>query len=223
MLLNPGARRLTHAIKQPTVASVLNGTNFAAQSGRPLNTLVTLNFWQSACPEHEESNAFARLRDLRFTPFMGRPQKRLGMEAVQPTYVWSLENPSGVHGHWLVHIPEERRALFSQKLPGWFAEVTGGNVAEGALHIEEVYNPVGLVKYMLKGMDEVWAKTYKIAPEEQGPVVGKRAGTSRNIGKTARARAVERGEIAPLRRIFQPRPKLLGALDNSHQNEAARA
>ena len=140
MLHNPGASRLTHAIKRPSVACVLNGTNFAALNGLPLNTLITLNFWQSACPEEKASAAFAWLRDFRFTPFMRRPLKRLGIKGVQPTYVWALENPSGVHGHWLVHVPEERKDIFAERLPLWFAEVTGGAVPEGALHIREAHN-----------------------------------------------------------------------------------
>ncbi|MBG1233968.1 hypothetical protein [Aestuariivirga litoralis] len=204
MLRNYGAKRLSHAIKQPSIARAFNGTNFASAKGLPLNLLVTFNFWQADCPLEDVAAKFAWIRDARFTPFMRRPLKRHALEGTPPTYIWCLENPTGlqVHGHWLIHAPSNRRELLIERLPLWFKEIVTGPLREDALHFQDVTNPVGMTKYMMKGADELWAKTYGIRAEDQGPIIGKRAGTSLNIGRTERARWVERGEIQPLRRLF---------------------
>jgi hypothetical protein len=206
MVINPGASRTTHAIKQVSIARVLNGVNFAQRQSLPLNTAVTINLWQTHCPEGQESAAFARLRDTRFTPFIRREQKKIGSPGVPPTYVWTLENVGGVHCHWLLHIPRHRFALFAEKLPLWIEAVTGGITDKSCIHIQEAHNPVGKAKYILKGADPFWATTYNIDAIDQGPVIGKRAGTSENIGKAARLGAVRRGEAPPLARINRKRP-----------------
>jgi hypothetical protein len=223
MVRNPGSRRITHTIKQGSIARALNAVNFAKSKGMPLNVSITINFWQTRCPEGEESMQFARLRDARFTPFIRRELKKIGSPGVAPTFIWTLENTCGVHGHWLVHVPPERFHLLCDKLPRWLESVTGGPFDEGCIHIQKAHNPVGKAKYILKGADPFWAATYNIRPEDQGPIVGKRAGTSLNIGKAARLEAVQRGEARPLGRINRKRPIPVNPHASSHLPVMIRA
>jgi hypothetical protein len=209
MLCNPGRYRVSHHIKQPTVAAILNAVNLAREKGLPLNYMVTLNFSKTNCPEEAVSEIFALLRDNHCTPYLRRPQKRRGLDGVQHTYVWTLENHNGVHGHWLVHLPEGRDGLFMEKLPLWLEKVTGGVICPSAIDIRPAHNAVGAAKYMLKGINPIWASTYGIEASEQGRIVGKRGGTSRNVCKTERLRCVERGEVQPLRRTFRKPSRIL--------------
>lgn len=93
-----------------------------------------------------------------------------------------------------------------EKLPLWLERVAGAVNCPTAIDVRPAYNPVGFAKYMLKGIDPIWAGTYNIEANEQGRIIGKRGGTSRNICKEERLRCVERGEVLPLRRLFRKAP-----------------
>jgi hypothetical protein len=85
-------------------------------------------------------------------------------------------------------MPDGRLDDFLSRLPSWLQAVTGGPFNIQALHHESAYNPKGLRKYLLKGVDPAYAAFCQIEHVPQGIVIGKRSGFSRSLGPTARQR-----------------------------------
>jgi hypothetical protein len=204
-------RRQSRVIRQPAAANLLNAVNLAQAKGLPLNQLVTINLRNAAVGVEDASRLLAGLRDDHMNPWLRRPQRRQGLPGVQPTFVWSIENPDFVHIHMLVHVPAARLEAFHERMALWVAEAFGIDNDPVAYHARDAYGPPGAAKYMIKGLDPVAARLYGVQPSEQGLVVGKRCGFSENIGPTERRRCVERGEVASLRRVFRQRAASVAA------------
>ena len=109
-----------------------------------------------------------------------------------------------VHVHWPVHLPIGRERDFEQCLWCWFEIVTGGFDAATGIHINQVDDKIGLRTYILKGAQGMWAKFYGAYAAPQGLILGRRAGTSHNLGPKAR-RALDREMRIDRRRNLQRR------------------
>ena len=201
MLTTQSANRTSHVIGQRPAANLLNAINLAERLGLPLTQFITINFSRTHYTADTVSAAFRSILKP-FGRWMRTPKRRAGFSAVQPAYVWVVENHGGcLHVHWLVHVPEKRLAVLAAKLPAWVSRETGG-LTSGAIHFEDVDRPHGAGKYICKGIDPRFAPLYRIDFEYQGPVVGKRSGFTENLGPTARKRHVEAGVVAPLNRVY---------------------
>lgn len=82
----------------------------------------------------------------------------------------------------MLHVPEGRLAAFEREMVAWVAKYTGQPLAHAALDIRPVYNPHGLRKYMLKGLDPVYGNLYRVRTVPQGRILGKRMGYTKNLG-----------------------------------------
>lgn len=89
--------------------------------------------------------------------------------------------------HWLVHIPRGLVREFESVLPVWLTATVGDFDSSAVLH-RPIYNITGAKRYLLKGMDPHFARLWQINPVDQGKVIGKRSGFSRNLGPAARSR-----------------------------------
>ncbi len=174
---------VTHWIGRKAGRTLMHSARTAAALGRPLNTCVTINFWQLGSTWETVFEDFRRLRADWFVPWSdyspkGHPQNGT------PTWVYAHENESDlVHTHWMVHIHPANRARFAKKLEQRLCKYFGRKVLpEGTLLIENIYNAEGLKKYLAKNLRPVFAEKWNIESEEGGPIARRRADASRNLG-----------------------------------------
>lgn len=194
-------KRKSHYINRKPAANLLHAVNLAERLGRPLNYLATINFTHTSCPSDEVSGCFEKLRDNYFTPWLRRCSRRLPI-AGPPTFIWVIENANGhLNAHWLVHLPQGRTNDFKVRLPIWLAKVAGGVKTDKAIDIKRALTPKGAAKYMVKGMDPVYAPLYRIEASEQGLVHGNRSNFSRCLGPSVRKRLQAEGKMPPTSRI----------------------
>ncbi len=159
----------------------------AEHIGLPLNRMVTLNFKDTTCPEHLVSRRFPQLRDNYFGKWLAR---KGGGYNRPPAYIWSIENANGcINVHWLLHAPPGRLRDFQARLPGWFRAVAGEVTSNKSIHERTAPTPQGAAKYMSKGI-----------------VHGKRAGTSKALGPSARRHLEDNGQMPRSVRRFRPFP-----------------
>jgi hypothetical protein len=65
-------------------------------------------------------------------------------------------------------------------------EIEGGPTDERAIKIQPAYDPLGKLRYNLKGIDPKYARELGVHASDQGVLDGKRAGCTENIGARAR-------------------------------------
>jgi len=150
--------------------------------------MVTLNFTAMDSHPSVVSALFRKLLSQRFAPWLRRTAKV--RTKTEPTYVWALEAAGGqLAVHWLVLIPSEIRAAFEEKLGSWTNEISGGEADETAVDVRPISNLLGARKYILKGTEPNYAALLKINHVNQGEVIGKRAGASKNLSHFQRRKA----------------------------------
>lgn len=198
------SRRRSSFINRKPASNIVRAVSVADAIGLPLNQFVTLNFGHTTCPSGLVSEQFELLRDNHFVPWLRR--KATGLRT-PPAYVWSIESRGEYpHVHWVVHIPDERIASFRALLPKWLAAVVPTVTCNSAVHVRDVPRPQGLAKYLIKGIDPVYARFFRIRHEPQGIVLGKRAGTSKSLGPSVRRRLQDEGKIQSTPRKFRAFP-----------------
>ncbi|MEA1619214.1 hypothetical protein SOQ14_09830 [Erythrobacter sp. T5W1-R] len=153
--------------------------------GRPFNRFLTVH-WEAAGLKDREAMAAT-------TAFLKYLREWLGGATA---YIWTRENGGGKgsHLHILAHYPESRKA--SGRLPmRWVERITGNPYKRGVIFSEPIAaarqpnsalyaeNLHVVLAYILKGLEPDAAVSLGIEHEYGGRVIGKRCGTSRNIGK----------------------------------------
>lgn len=169
----------------------------AGSLGMPLNQYVTLNFALTDIPADKAVDAFRALRNL-FIKWARRPRMGAG-PAFTPTFAYAFENARdkkpvmslgadhNLHVHWLVHVPPQRQTEFGMVLYEWLDSLCTRPSAKGAIDLAPtVLQTKSLRGYLLKGSAPEWCEHFGASPSEQGLVLGRRTGTSRNLGPAAR-------------------------------------
>jgi hypothetical protein len=198
--------RVSHHIQRKPASNLIHAIRVAQALKTPLNQFVTINFAHTRCPPALVSQQFEKLRDNYFCPWLRR-SKRPRARVKPPAYVWVVENAGGCAAvHWLVHIPKGRVTDFKKRLVDWLAVIAGEVSCVSALHVRHARRPLGAGKYMLKGMDPVYAPFFRIRYEAQGVVHGKRSGFSRGLGPTARRKIQTAGLLPMAKRRFRVWP-----------------
>lgn len=190
-------------------SNLWHAPKLAEAIGYPFTHFITANLQNAGCPAERASERFRHEVLAPFRKWVTRPGLGAGWALAPATYAWVLENTAivGVHVHWAVHIPAGGEAAFLAALKGWLQTACGGTLREIDLDVTDVHNARGLSLYMLKGGLPVVADFFKAAHEPQGVIVGKRSGTSLNIGASVKRdlRAVGLYPHAQ-RRFAAPRP-----------------
>ncbi len=202
--------RTSRHINRKPASNFIHAIRVAAALETPLNQFVTFNFTRTCCPSKLVSQQFEKLRDNFFCPWLRR-SKRVRARAKPPAYVWVIENAGGcLNVHWLVHIPKGRVRDFRQRLTDWLAAVAGEIECTSAIHVRHAPRPIGAGKYMLKGIDPLYAPFFRIRHVAQGVVYGKRSGFSRGLGPMVRKKIQATG-LLPAKRRFRawPQPSAL--------------
>jgi hypothetical protein len=187
-------RQSKHINRTPAV-NIHHATRYAERRGLPLNTFVTVNFTELGISSGA-SRMLRRLLSQRFSPWLRRSAPVRPRPT--PTYVWAIENTtSTIAAHWLVHIPNGAKQAFGKKLVSWLRDLAGVEPQPKSIQVKRVYNVIGARRYILKGINPIWAAHLGVRPSNQGLINGKRTGFSRNLGPTAR----RAGGYAPRRSV----------------------
>jgi hypothetical protein len=196
--------RPSRHLRENEARRVIDAACFAVCIGRPLNRHITihLNRAKVSC-----SHSF-------ITRFLKHAGDWLRYRAdIAPHYVWVLENPpgGGLNVHILIHVPTAHVADFNRAQRRWI-KMSGALNRPGVLRSSDIWysdfsrglQPYlcdglwGILKYLLKGLAPESAERLGIAPQDEGPVHGKRSGCSEALG--------------PARRWVQERPRPASAV-----------
>ena len=182
---NEGVFTIAQYIGRKAATSLLHSARTAEQKwNRPLNWMITINFWQLGSSAETIFTDFAELREKwfarwsRYAPKSGQPKNGT------PTYTYVHEATHGQpHTHWLVHLHPGVESEFGIKLLKWIERRWQlDQVPDGAVQITRVHNAEGAKLYLAKGMDPHLAQFWRIRPENTGYIANRKAGTSRNLG-----------------------------------------
>jgi hypothetical protein len=171
----------------------------AERIGLPLTHHITINFSLTEIAPQDATTAFQKLRLSHFNKWAARPCRGAG-EVFTPAHAYCFENerdgvafdiiepgaPHNVQVHWLAHIPHARLHDFEMRVWGWVDTVGGRISPAGAIDIGPIFHEKGLRRYLLKGIAEPWAAQFGAAYKPQGLIIGRRSGTSINLGRAAR-------------------------------------
>lgn len=185
----------------------------------PLNTLLTINFSHTTIAPQNAVPAFGRWRNSHFGKWARRPQKGKG-KPFEPTYAYWFENkrgaevydeigdglPHNVHVQMYAHVPVDRFFDLRGRAFEWLDFIADGMSAAQAVKINLVTTDNGVMKYGRKGAGKAAAKRYgaEDVQSPQGAIIGRRTGTSVNLGPTAR-RAMDK-KLGIVRRMPERRP-----------------
>ncbi|MEG2312375.1 hypothetical protein [Brevundimonas sp.] len=188
------ANRITDGLSESQVAGLIEATHFAVAVGMPFNRFTTIHWGAAGVSEPMVATSL-------LLKGMGEAVRRSGSEFA---CIWARENGDGKgeHLHILWHGPADFPALrseFSRTLKACGAARLKGvretlSIARHLLAASNgsaVYqiNLDGVLDYVLKGADKIARATHGVKREEfGGRVVGKRCGTTNNIGREARRR-----------------------------------
>jgi len=183
------------------VLNIMAAGAFTARERRALNRHTTVHFDAAGI-----ADPVAALR-----AYMKLARDWLGTWGAPFAYIWVREagGGKGEHAHILMHVPPRLIAQFARRERGWRKRI-GAKPARGAFHstpigrsyrhaeMEIQYGQTyadalaGMIGYLVKGADPRAVQSVGLTRVEPGGKLwGKRCGTSENIGRSARQRAIK--------------------------------
>jgi hypothetical protein len=145
----------------------------------------------------------------RFVDLLTKALKRHGGTTA---WIWVHENcgPKGGHCHLLAHVPAALVPVVRKLQIGWLNGITGKPYRKNVIHSDPIGGRLGLelsnpelhaanlsaaLGYVLKGADQQAAAAFALERiHAGGRVLGKRCGTSQNIGAKARRTGATQGQ-----------------------------
>ncbi len=198
-----GARNLvsreSHGLKAAHIANLIAATAHADSIGLPFTRMVTIHWEAAGVPLAEMAKATGRYTDLM--------AKALARHGCGSAWLWTHENGDGKggHCHLLAHVPADLVSVLAGLQRGWLRRITGKPYRARVIHSKPIGGRLGLeagnpdlhainlesaLAYVLKGASLATASQFALRRlEPGGRVVGKRCGTSQNIGAKARKAA----------------------------------
>jgi len=190
------ADRESLALRDDQVANLVAAARYAQRLGLPFNRMITIHWEAAGLPLAAMAGATGRFIDL-----LGKAVSRHGSRLA---CLWVHEGgqAKGGHCHLLAHIHADLVPSVTRLQRGWLRRITGKpyrarvirSVPIGGRLRLETENPAlhavnfeVALSYVLKGADEGAATAFRLERTEHGGrVIGKRCGTSQNIGAKAR-------------------------------------
>ena len=174
----------------------------AALIGLPLNRMITIHWQASGVPLAGMVKATGRFIDLMI--------KALARHGSKTAWLWVHENfgPKGGHCHLLAQVPADLVPVITGLQRGWLRRITGQTYRARVIYSKPIGGRLGLetgnlglyainleaaLAYILKWASPEAASRFGIERlEPGGRVIGKRCGTSQNIGANAREEGPKR-------------------------------
>ncbi len=197
------ADRQSHSLSRAQATNLIAATAHATAIGLPFTRMITIHWEAAGVPLGLMAKATGRFTDLI--------TKALARHGSRTAWLWVHENgdQKGGHCHLLVHVPAALVPVVTRLQKGWLRRITDKPYRRRVIHSKPVGGRLGLevgnpdlhainleaaLFYVLKGASAAAASQLNLERlEPGGRVIGKRCGTSQNIGKTARARARRSG------------------------------
>jgi hypothetical protein len=189
------ARRVSETLSQHDAEKLISAARFAWQIGLPLNQHITIHWEQAGVPDDEAGPATSR--------FLRLASQWIAKRGGRFAYAWVRENGAGKgsHLHVLAHVPAGLSLGPIQR--GWLRKITGRTYLLGTIMTKRVGGTrsaaesmpdlflrilAKVVGYQLKGAPAALAAKLGLTRLPQhGKIIGKRAGTSENLGLRARS------------------------------------
>ncbi len=195
------ADRPSDALTAAQICNLMAAERHARQIGLPFNRMITIH-WQAAGLQLEDMvRATGRFIDLL--------TKALVRHGSKTAWLFVHENAAGTghekggHVHLLTHIPADRVPTIKRLQMRWLKQITGRPYRQKVIRSRPIGGRLGLeasnpelylvnaqqaLAYLLKGAaPEAAAQFGLLRQKAGGRVLGKRVGTSQNIGMKARA------------------------------------
>lgn len=170
--------------------NALHAIRYVGESGRPMNTHVTVSFEPLGIDAEIAGRAFADLQ-ARITRWWRDQRQRKGRPIGGLQGFHCHSNPAGSrHVHWVLHVPPDLAADFAHAVKDRLQKIAGRIDLRDGLHIGAVVTPGSLAKYVFRGIEPDYADYLHIKAANEGFVSGcRRTGVSRAASKAARNRA----------------------------------
>ena len=190
------ADRESHALTAAQIGNLKAAERHAAKIGLPFTRMITIHWQAAGLPLEGIAKATGR--------FIGLMAKALARHKSGTAWLWTHENcgPKGGHCHLLAHVPAHLVPVVTGLQRGWLRMITGKPYRARVILSKPIGGRLGLeagnpdlhavnleaaLAYVLKGASAEAASQFALERlEPGGRVIGKRCGTSQNIGAKAR-------------------------------------
>lgn len=193
--------RESHSLTLRDVGNLTIAAQFANRIGLPLNRHSIAHFGLLGLDDPEGFRALQHLLSLM--------RNWCWRKGESFAYIWVRENVErGPHAHILSHIPARVESTYARLQWRWMKKVCDGRYSRGAFFSRPIAgwrafqrgetavferNQKTAINYVLKGADKEAQNLHGItAPKDGGRIIGKRCGTSQNIGRAAQTAAARR-------------------------------
>lgn len=192
------AARQSHALRTGQIANLIAAAAHATEIGLPFNRMITIHWQAAGVPLDGMAKATGRFIDLL--------TKTIVRHGGKTAWLWVHEGGEkrGGHCHLLAHVPADLVATITKLQRGWLRCITKRPYRASVIHSTPIGGRLGVetgnpayhaanlevvLAYLLKGADSAAAELHGLGRIKHGGlVVGKRCGTSQNIGAKARKR-----------------------------------
>lgn len=190
------ADRESHALTSAQIANLEAAERHARAIGLPFTRMVTIHWQQAGVALADMVKATGRFLDM-LTKWLARKKRKTA-------WVWVHENGEnkGWHCHLLAHVPADLVKRLTGPQKRWLRRISGEVPKKGVICSRPIGRKLGLetsnpelhsinlavaLGYVLKGADAKAAELFGLERlEAGGRIIGKRGGTSQNIGAKAR-------------------------------------
>ena len=190
------ASRESHALTAAQIANLRAAEHHAAAIGLSFTRMVTIHWQAAGVPLTGMAKATGHFTDLM--------TKALSRHGSRTAWLWVHENgdEKGGHCHLLAHVPADLVSRLTGLQRGWLRRITGHPYRARVIHSKPIGGRLGLevgnpdlhainleaaLAYVMKGASPEAASQFDLERlESGGRIIGKRCGTSQNIGAKAR-------------------------------------
>ena len=194
------ADRESHALTAAQIGNLKAAERHAEKIVLPFTRMISIHWQAAGVPLAGMAKGTYRFTDLL--------TKALARHGSGTAWLWTHENvPSnghdkGGHCHLLAHVPADLVPVVTALQRGWLRRITGQPYRARVIHSKPIGGRLGLeagnpdlhavnleaaLAYVLKGASSEAASQFALGRlEPGGRVIGKRCGTSQNIGAKAR-------------------------------------
>ncbi|WP_223176472.1 hypothetical protein [Sphingomonas lutea] len=190
------AERVSYALSAAQIANLSAAGGYSVAIGLPFTRMLTIHWEAAGVPLSGMAKATGRFTDLL--------TKCLTRHGSKTAWLWVHENGDGKggHCHLLAHVPAHLVQTVASLQRGWLRRITGQPYRARVIYSKPIGGRLGLEEgnpelhainldaalgYLLKGASDKAAAQFRLERlEAGGRIIGKRCGTSQNIGAKAR-------------------------------------